>query len=167
MNPLISHSQTIYTKLDDLTAKHSFLKNSELKAMTFSHIQDKKWWLLNAALTCKDFLDIALDALWEELDSFMPLLRLLRALQFENDKYVCANVHAFIIYNLILSLGPHWGYFSGQSGIDCDITLKKSRFSTTSVPLPLITRFILRLIFELLNFSHLLSFRLFVTSTIL
>ena len=54
-----SHTRTGYTDsgLDDhhVTAKHSFLKNSELKAITFSHLQDDKWYLLNAALTCKDF----------------------------------------------------------------------------------------------------------------
>ena len=50
-----------------------------------------------------------------------------------------------------------------QIGIDCCITLEKSSFSAPSMPK--ISRFILRLIFELPNFSHLLSFRLFVTST--
>ena len=110
----LSYSDQIYGL--DVTAEHSFLI-PELMAMTFSHLKiHSNRCLLNLALTCKDFLDIALDALWEELESFMPLLRLLRALQFENDKYVCANVHAFIIYNLILSLGPHWGYFSGRVG---------------------------------------------------
>jgi hypothetical protein len=42
-------------------------------------------------LTCKDFLDEALDALWEALDSLVPLLKLLPALQVEDDVYVCAN----------------------------------------------------------------------------
>ena len=53
-----------------------------------------------------------------------------------------------------------------QSGIDSNITLEKSRFlklKTSSIPM--ILRFILRHIFELLNFSHLLSFHLFVAST--
>ena len=74
----------------DTTAKESFLKNAELKAMTFSYLQvknDKKMkrqFLLNVALACKDFLDVALDALWEVLDSLMPLLELLPTLQLEN-----------------------------------------------------------------------------------
>ena len=92
LNP---HTQTGYTefKLDNVTAKHSFLKNAQLKVMTFSHLQvenDEKYrCLLNAALTCKDFLDVALDALWEKIDSLVPLLRLLPALQLEDEAYVC------------------------------------------------------------------------------
>ena len=34
--------------------------------------------LLNTALTCKDFLDVALDALWENLYTLEPLLKVLR-----------------------------------------------------------------------------------------
>ena len=108
---LNSHTQNGYTELEDVTAKYSFLKNPELKAMTFSHLQlevnyDKKCrWLLNAALSCKDFLDVALDGLWEELDSLVPLLELLPTLRIEADAYVCANVHVFL-YDLILSVGP-------------------------------------------------------------
>ena len=87
-----------------VTAKHSFLKIPELKAMTFFHLQIKndknvkkdRLCLLNAALTCKDFLGEALDALWEELDSFVPLLKLLPALQIEDGAYVRANVHVFV-----------------------------------------------------------------------
>ena len=103
------------------TAKDSFLKNAELKAMTFSHLRVKNdaemkcRFLLNAALACKDFLDVALDTLWENLDSLVPLLELLPALQFEDDKYVCANVHVFL-YGLILPLGPQWDCVSGRLG---------------------------------------------------
>jgi hypothetical protein len=101
-----SHTQTGNT---NVTAKYSFFKNSELKALTFSHLQvknDKEFrCLLNAALTCKDFLDVALDALWEELNSLVPLLKLLPALQVEDHAYVCANVHVFL-YNFTLLLGP-------------------------------------------------------------
>ena len=73
-------------------------------AMTISHLQanlkyGEKWCLLNVALTCRDFLDVALDALWEDMDSFLPLLKLLPALKFEKkdyrSEYVCANVHVF------------------------------------------------------------------------
>jgi hypothetical protein len=83
------------------------LKNPDLMAMTFSHLKNDASYrcLLNAALTCKDFLDVALDALWEELGSFVPLLILLPALQVEDEAYVCANVHVFL-YGLNLSLGP-------------------------------------------------------------
>jgi hypothetical protein len=109
MASINSHTQTIYTELDHVTAKHSFLKTPELMAMTFSHLKlEYRRCLLNAALTCKDFLDIALNALWEELDSLVPVLKLLPTLQFENDAYVCANhdVHVFpSLYVLILSLG--------------------------------------------------------------
>ena len=56
--------------LDNVAAKNSFLKNQDLMAMTlaFSYLQgnDDRDCLLNAALTCKDFLDVALDKLWEE-----------------------------------------------------------------------------------------------------
>ena len=89
-----------------------FLKNPDLMAMTFSHLQvknDKKnrRCLFNAALTCKDFLDIALDALWERLDSLLPLLKLLPALQVEDGAYICANVHVFNFPDdIILFSGP-------------------------------------------------------------
>ena len=70
MASLKSHIQTGYT---DVTATDFFLKNPELKAMTFSHLQvkdsEKYRCLLNTALTCKDFLEVALDGLWEEMDS--------------------------------------------------------------------------------------------------
>ena len=89
-----------YTQLDDVTAKDSVLKNPDLMAMTFSHLkndEDSDQCLFNAALTCKDFLDLALDALWEELNSFVPLLKLLPALQVKDEPYVCASVHVFYI----------------------------------------------------------------------
>ena len=95
----------------NVTAKDSFLKNSYLLAMTVTHLKenDEEWYLLNAALTCKDFLEVALNALWEyrDMDSLklLQLLKLLPALQFKGDSYVCANVHVFR-YDLILSLGP-------------------------------------------------------------
>ena len=103
-----SHTQTGCNEYD-VTARHSFLRNTELKAMTFSHLQvkeDKKrcQCLLNAALTCKDFLDVALDALWEELGSLVPPLKLLPALQVKDETYVCVNTHVSL-YGLILSLG--------------------------------------------------------------
>ena len=98
-----SHNQT---ELDDETAKYSFLKCPELMAMTFSHLRvEKHRCLLNAALTSKDFLDVALDALWEELNSLVPLLKLLPSLQVEDEEYVCANGYVFM-YDLILPLGP-------------------------------------------------------------
>ena len=81
-------------------------------AITFSHLQitcmkyEERRCLLNAALTCKDFLDIGLDALWEELDSLVPLLKLLSDLQIDGRVYVCANFYVFIYYDLILSLVP-------------------------------------------------------------
>ena len=104
MASLISYTQTECTELGDVTAKNSFLKSIELKAMTFSHLQvdilrfdtENCQWLLNAALTCKDFLEVALDELWREMDSFVPILKLLRGLQFKDDGYVCANVHVFL-----------------------------------------------------------------------
>ena len=108
---LNSYTQTGCTELGDVTAKNYFLKNTELKAMTFSHLRDinneneNRQCLLNAALTCKDFLEVALDELWREMDSFVPILKLLPGLQFENETYVCANVHVFL-YDLILSSGP-------------------------------------------------------------
>ena len=106
---MVPHTQTGYTESDDVTAKISFLKNPDLMAMTLSHLpvenDERRRWLLNAALSSKDFLDEALDALWEKLDSMVPLLKLLPALRVEDESYVCANVHVFL-YGLILSLGP-------------------------------------------------------------
>ena len=119
----MSHNQTGYTKPDDITAKKIFLKNQYLMTMTFSYLQveildktNRHWQcLLNAALTCKDFLDVALDKLWEKMSSLLPVLKLLPALQYENDSFVCASVHVFP-YDLILSLGPHWECISGRLG---------------------------------------------------
>ena len=67
-----SHTQTGYAELDE---KGSFSKNPDLMAMTFSHLKNDASYrcLLNAALTCKDFRDAALDALWEKLRSFVCL----------------------------------------------------------------------------------------------
>ena len=90
---------------DNVTAKNTYLKNQDLMAMTFSYLQGNDECLLNAALTCKYFLDVALDKLWEKMDSLVPVLKLLPALQFENDIYVCANVFVFL-YDLTLLLGP-------------------------------------------------------------
>ena len=108
---------------DDVTAKYSFMKNPYLMTMTFSHLpvkidedsESNRLCLLNAALTCKDFLDVALDKLWEKMYCLLPVLKLLPALQFEDDSFVCANVYAFL-YDLILSLGPLWECVSGRFG---------------------------------------------------
>ena len=89
-----SHTQTGYTELDDVTAKISFLNNPDLMVMTFSYQHVGKCrWLLNAALTCKDFLDVALDELWGKQDSLVPLLKLLPALQVEDEAYVSPLGH--------------------------------------------------------------------------
>ena len=81
-----SHTQI---GLHDVPAKNSYLRNQDLMAMTFSYLQGNDECLLNAALTCKDLLDVALDKLWEKMNSLVPVLKLLPALQFENDAYVC------------------------------------------------------------------------------
>ena len=164
---LKSHTQTGYTggETDDVTAKNSFLKNPELKAITFSHLQiEKLSCLLNAALTCKDFLEVALDILWEELDSMVPLLKVLPALQLEGDEYVCANgpLKCFFI-RTYFSFSSLLGLCHRQIGIGCNITLEKSYFSSSLVKI--IPGFILRLIFELVIFGRLLSSHLFVAST--
>ena len=107
---MVSLTQTGYTGLCDETAKDSFLKNPDLMAMTFSHLQvenDEKYrCLLNAALACKDFLEVALDALWERMYSWVPLLKVLPALQLEYGGYVCANVHVFPYDLNFLSVDP-------------------------------------------------------------
>ena len=95
----IAYTHTGYTNLDDATSKDSFSKNQYLMAMIFSHLQveNDKTSLLNAALTSKDFLEVALDRLWESMASFLPVLNLLPALEFENNTYyVSANVHVFL-----------------------------------------------------------------------
>ena len=95
-NKMASHT----AELNDAsaTARVSFLKNLELMTLTISHLRgedsdDKEfeyWCLLNAALICSDFRDVALDALWENLYSLVPLLKLLPGLQVEDEEYVCA-----------------------------------------------------------------------------
>ena len=101
---MASHTQI---GLDNVTAKDFFLKNTYLITMAFSHLPKYggNGCILKAGLTCKDFLDVALDILWERMYSWGPLLKLLPALQVEDNSYVCANVHVFR-YDLILSLGP-------------------------------------------------------------
>ena len=82
-------------------------RGHSLISITRSRTQTYRECLLNVALTCKDLLDVALDTLWEELDSFMPLLKVLPALQDaseDGDTYVCANAHVFLC-DLILLLG--------------------------------------------------------------
>ena len=107
MASLNSDTQTGYTRSDNglETAKDSFFRNSELLAMTFSRLYLKLNCLFNVALTCKDFLEEALDKIWEEMDSMVPLLKVLPALQVEDNEYVCVNVDVFR-YDLSLSLGP-------------------------------------------------------------
>ena len=87
--------------------------------MTFFHLQvknDKNYrCILNVALTCKAFREVALDALWEELDSLLPLLKLLPALRVEDNTYVCTKVHAFL-YDFILPLGSLWECVSRRLG---------------------------------------------------
>ena len=90
MSSLNSPTQTAeYTAVTDVTAKDSFMKNTDLLAETFSHLKNDESYrcLANAALTCKDFLDVALDALWEELNTLVPLLKVLPALRVEDDAY--------------------------------------------------------------------------------
>ena len=109
---MVSHNHNV-------AAKDSFLKNTYLMAMTVSHLQEygEKWCLLNVALTSKDFLDVALDELWEDMDSFLPLLELLPALQVKDDEYVCANVHAFRYHLQVMSsLVPCRECFKGRLG---------------------------------------------------
>jgi hypothetical protein len=91
------------------TAKDLFFKIPDLIEQTISHLQadnDKEYrlCLFNTALTCKDFLHPALDALWKELHSLMPLLKLLPSLQIEDQAYVCAHV--------LLSIRPHFVFRS-------------------------------------------------------
>ena len=92
--PKNTDSENLKTReFHELTAQDSFLKNSELMAMTISYLKaknDQKYRCLsNVALTCVDFLDVALNALWEEPNSFVPLLKLLPTLQVEDNSYVC------------------------------------------------------------------------------
>ena len=79
------------SRTHNVTAKESFLNNTELMAMTVSHLQeyDEKGCHFNMSLTSKYFRDVALDALWEDMHSFLPLLELLPAVQL-NDEYLCA-----------------------------------------------------------------------------
>ena len=95
-----------HTEFDHVTAKDSFLKNPDLMAMTLSHLQGNDEWLFNVALTCKDVLDVALDALWEKLDSLVPLLKLLPALQVKDGEYVGTNTHVFLHDLISSSSGP-------------------------------------------------------------
>ena len=76
---------------------------------------------------------------------------------------MCKNVQVFL-YDLILFIRSLLGMFLGQIGVDWSITLEKSSLSIFAIlPVVTMTRFILWPTFELLNFSHLLSFHRFVT----
>lgn len=47
--------------------------------------------LIRAALTCKVFLDPALDRLWRAIDTLLPLLKLLPSFQLVGGVYVKFN----------------------------------------------------------------------------
>ena len=113
----------------DVTAKNSVLKNQDLMAITFSYLQGNNACLLNAALTCKDLLDVALHKLWEEMNNLVPVLNLLPALRLENHAYVCANVLVFLYDLAYFTFRSLVGMFLRQIGIDCSITLEMSRIS--------------------------------------
>lgn len=170
MDSLSSHTQTVCTDLNGLTAEDFFLKNPDLVTQILSHLpfeNDKKYrlCLFNAALTCKDFLDAALDALWEKLDSLVPLLKLLPALRVENQAYVCPNALHFFLCNmtLILSFRSSVGLCLRRIGIDWNIIREESRFSKSCHPIPNVLRSFLPPIFVSLSFSHLFSSHPFVT----
>ena len=150
--------------------KSTSLESLDMENDYFCSFNEQLRYFLNAALTCRDFLDVGLDALWEELDSLMPLLRLLPAVRscYLNLAYynVCVNLHWHVILcDLILFLRSLAEMCLRRIGIEFNITLEKSSLSySTTTPHTLLSAFINRLIFDLLNFfSQILSFHRFVT----
>ena len=71
-------------------------------------------------------------------------------------KCPCFSLWSYFVFRSLV------GMYLRQIGIDCNITLEESRISPSRM---IILRFILRHMFELLNFRHLLSSHLFVAST--
>jgi len=69
--------------------------------------------LLRLALTCKAFLEPALDRLWRSLDCLFPLLKILPAFVQSDGTYVCL-AKSRMSNILILFLGFERFYFSGR-----------------------------------------------------
>ena len=106
---LYSHSQTgCAESLDDVTAKDPFLKNADLMTLTFSHLQpelEARQCLLNAALRCKNFLEVALDALWGKF-VFLGASTATVAHSTARRRGIRMCKFPCFQYELMLSLGP-------------------------------------------------------------
>lgn len=80
------------TKLATISfTRTGVLNNQDLMGQVFKHLDDdlklestRKKQLLSAGLTCRSFLDPALDILWRSMHSIMPLLRILPSFQKVN-----------------------------------------------------------------------------------
>jgi hypothetical protein len=93
-------------------APHHALLISEVLGAVFDQLVDDEGRdrpsLARCAFTCKDFSELALDALWKELDSLFPLLKLTGALQPAQEG---SNLYVRHIYWTTLSTYPELGGF--------------------------------------------------------
>lgn len=83
---------------------HATLSIPELVEKIAFHVLDNPdaaGTLFSLALSCRALSDIALDALWREMDSLLPLFQLFPSLSFhsgglDRDFYVCLSDHIFL-----------------------------------------------------------------------
>ena len=88
--------------------REDVLSNEDLLGIMFSYIQtyDKPCQeLLNLALTCKTFYELALNALWKTLPSLLPLFKVLPSLILVNETYVWVTPYHLNYSNATIDFG--------------------------------------------------------------
>jgi hypothetical protein len=80
--------KTIFDNPAILRRVLAHLETSPTPTQAVPGVKTAKGNLLCIALTCRDFTDSALDALWKSIDSLVPLLSLLRPFKLTNKTYV-------------------------------------------------------------------------------
>lgn len=67
------------------------LHTPEVLALILSHLLDRGF-LLRAALTCRTWKDPALDQLWRDLESPLPLMKLLGSVRVDDNAGIDVNL---------------------------------------------------------------------------
>jgi hypothetical protein len=102
--------------LNPTLANSKVLRNQDLLGLIFSNLVKYKYYygfklgkdsclpraglanLLQVGLTCKAFVEPVLNLLWYEMDSLLPLLRLIAKVTKEGDVYVCCAKSVHHVY---------------------------------------------------------------------
>lgn len=102
LNPLAMTSQHLPVlgyHVHTPPSQHPFFDNPAILKRIFKDLEPHS--LFHTALTCTNFKDLALDLLWNSLDSLLPLLSLLRPFKLINKTYVRNTRVSFDIANVI------------------------------------------------------------------